>query len=126
MAGLPGTGLGGIFYALLIVWMAVREIWLLVRKRSSQERWRAIATFWLILAVIVAVLAGEFWFIQYALQNWISPVEAQNAYIYQYLQAVTPTLIVTPFLILGTMLMLLHLATWLLTPPIDSVTPSSS
>ncbi|KUO55775.1 MAG: hypothetical protein APF80_13375 [Alphaproteobacteria bacterium BRH_c36] len=126
MAGLPGTGLGGIFYALLIVWMAVREVWLLVHKRSSQERWRAIVTFGLILAAIVVVLAGEFWFIQYALHHWISPVEGPNAYIYKYLQVLTPTLIVTPFLILGTMLILLHLATRLLTPPSDTVTPSSS
>ena len=61
MAGLPGTGLGGIFYALLIVWMAVREAWLSSRGVSERGRWTRIARLGAILAGIVAALWLEGW-----------------------------------------------------------------
>ena len=64
MAGLPGTGLGGIFYALLIVWMAVREAWLSSRGVSERGRWARIARLGAILAGIVAALWLEAWLLR--------------------------------------------------------------
>ena len=49
-AGLPGTGIGGIFYLLLTLWMPVHELYLTARGRSSAERWRFIAYRWAVFA----------------------------------------------------------------------------
>lgn len=59
MAGLPGTGLGGIFYVLLILWMIVRK---LVNARGRAP-WSRIAPLGVMAAVIVMVLWGEMWVI---------------------------------------------------------------
>ena len=40
-AGLPGTGLGGLFYLLLAFWMPFAELPRTLRGRSSRARWRA-------------------------------------------------------------------------------------
>ena len=43
-AGLPGTGLGGVFYVLLALWMPLAELPRTLRGRSSRERWGRIAS----------------------------------------------------------------------------------
>ncbi len=69
-AGLPGTGIGGIFYLLLTLWMPVNELYLTAKGRSSLQRWRfiayrwavfafVIALLWVQAAVVIAVLSGE-------------------------------------------------------------------
>lgn len=55
-AGLPGTGIGGVFYLLLTVWMPVHELYLLLQGRSSAERWRFIAGRWAIFAAVILVM----------------------------------------------------------------------
>ena len=58
-AGMPGTGIGGIFYMVLIVLMPFREVWLAARGRETRPRLKAVVTqFGLGLAVIGA-LWGE-------------------------------------------------------------------
>ena len=42
IAGLPITGIGGIFYLLLALFMPVREFWMLVTGRSCLENWKMI------------------------------------------------------------------------------------
>lgn len=59
--GLPGIGIGGVFYILLVLWMPVRELWLLAHGRSSRQRWRRIAVQNALAAMIVAALWGEWW-----------------------------------------------------------------
>jgi hypothetical protein len=44
--GLPGTGIGGVFYLLLVVLMPLRELVRLLRGRSNRHRWKVIATQW--------------------------------------------------------------------------------
>jgi hypothetical protein len=56
MAGLPGTGLGGLFYALLTVFVAVREGYLTYCQRSNAAR-RSLA---LRMFVFVVLIAGVF------------------------------------------------------------------
>jgi hypothetical protein len=41
--GMPGTGLGGLFYLVLALTMPVYELYLTVRGRSSPQRWRFVA-----------------------------------------------------------------------------------
>jgi hypothetical protein len=44
VAGLPGTGIGGIFYIVLALAMPICEVFHLVRRKSSVKRWITIAT----------------------------------------------------------------------------------
>lgn len=57
-AGLPGTGIGGLYYMLLTAWMPVREVGLTLRGRSSVARWcevlRHVALAWGIIGALLA------------------------------------------------------------------------
>jgi len=57
-AGLPGIGVGTLFYVLIALWMPVREIAFVVTGRSSWARWRLIATQLVFAACIVASVAA--------------------------------------------------------------------
>ena len=59
MVGLPGTGLGGLFYALLIFWIILREGWFTVRGVSRLARWRSISHFAFLLALILLALSVQ-------------------------------------------------------------------
>jgi hypothetical protein len=59
--GIPGTGLGGLFYFALVVMMPFRELVLTVRRRSSIARWRCVAFHLSILGGMLAVLWAEGW-----------------------------------------------------------------
>lgn len=63
-AGLPGTGIGGVFYLLLTLWMPIHELWRLFKGESSLERWRFIAGRWLIFAAVISVLMLQVDFIK--------------------------------------------------------------
>jgi hypothetical protein len=58
-AGLPGVGLGGLFYFCLVLWMPIRELYLVLHGRSEFSRWKTIAFFWLVLGGIFAALWSE-------------------------------------------------------------------
>jgi hypothetical protein len=60
-AGLPGTGIGGLFYLLLVCWMPCRELYLLCRGRSNLQRWRDIAFYGSVTVGIVVTTWGEAW-----------------------------------------------------------------
>jgi hypothetical protein len=60
-AGLPGTGIGGIFYLLLAVLAPVRELARLLRGRSSGRRWMTIMGQLAIVAGIAGAMALELW-----------------------------------------------------------------
>lgn len=55
-AGLPGTGIGGIFYLLLTIWMPINEAYLTVRGRSSLERWKFVVIRCTLFALVIAVM----------------------------------------------------------------------
>lgn len=55
-AGLPGTGIGGIFYLLLTMWMPIHELYLLWHGRSTLARWRFIAERWMLFAAVIVVM----------------------------------------------------------------------
>ena len=57
--GIPGTGIGGIFYLLLAIAMPVRELGLAFRGRSSWERWRFIALQWSLIGGMLGIMAGQ-------------------------------------------------------------------
>ena len=64
-AGLPGTGIGGLYYLLLVLLMPVREIFLSFRGQSSWPRWRVVGLLILIVTGMVAALRAQIWFISW-------------------------------------------------------------
>jgi hypothetical protein len=56
-AGLPGTGLGGLFYLALAFWMPLAELPKTLRGQSSWARWRLVGTQVALACGIVAAVA---------------------------------------------------------------------
>lgn len=59
--GLPGTGIGGLYYFVLVLLMPFCEAYLTLRGRSSVERWKQVGGYWCILLAILGVLWAESW-----------------------------------------------------------------
>jgi hypothetical protein len=57
-AGLPGTGLGGLFYIALALCMPVIEGYRTLRGRSTPGRWRHVATQFAMACGVLAALVG--------------------------------------------------------------------
>ena len=56
-AGLPGIGVGTLFYVLTALWMPFRELAFLARGESSWRRWRLIGTQFVFAISIIASIA---------------------------------------------------------------------
>ena len=56
-AGLPGTGIGGIFYLISALLMPIREIYLTCRGKSNRKRWKVVG---LQMSLALGVIGG-FW-----------------------------------------------------------------
>jgi hypothetical protein len=57
-AGLPGTGLGGLFYVFLALCMPLVELYATWQGRSSAARWRQVGTQFVLACGIVAAVVG--------------------------------------------------------------------
>jgi hypothetical protein len=66
-AGLPGTGIGGLFYLLLAIYMPVREFFRTLQGRTTLKRWGVITLQLLFVAGILAAMWGEVWALNRAL-----------------------------------------------------------
>lgn len=64
VVGVPGTGIGGLFYLLAAALMPVREAWLLTQGRSSWARWRFIGRQWAMIAGMLASLWATMWLVK--------------------------------------------------------------
>jgi hypothetical protein len=60
-AGLPGTGIGGIFYLLLAVGMPICEIFKIIHGKTSFKRWGIIILQLFFVIGIFATMWGEVW-----------------------------------------------------------------
>jgi hypothetical protein len=74
--GLPGTGIGGLFYLLLIFLMPLFELPRLLRGERSRERWALILRQWIFALGILVVTWG--WAIALGamvarVHSWLSP-----------------------------------------------------
>jgi hypothetical protein len=67
-AGLPGAGIGGLFYFCLVLLMPLREIYLTALGRSSLARWKLVAFQYSMLAGIFIALWAEAWMIKSTLE----------------------------------------------------------
>ncbi|MCC7147299.1 MAG: hypothetical protein IT443_12705 [Phycisphaeraceae bacterium] len=110
-AGLPGTGIGGIFYLLLVAWMPLRELVLTLQGRSSPQRWRSIGMKWLLITSMVLMIYVQGYAID-LVSGWliqIAPLESslQSAGLLID-EAWSPALAMTPFVILAIVLTTVH------------------
>ena len=58
--GLPGAGVGGLFYILSALWMPICELWR-VQRGDAPGQWRLVARQFAIAVGIVASMSGVFW-----------------------------------------------------------------
>ena len=61
MVGLPGTGIGGIFYLLLAVCMPAREFIYTIRGKTNLKRWGFITLQLLFVLGIISAMGAEVW-----------------------------------------------------------------
>jgi hypothetical protein len=82
-AGLPGAGIGGLFYFCLVLLMPVRELYLTARGRSSFARWKTVGFQFTIVAGIFSSLWVESWLLKSGIEwlrnidNWLGRWIAQ-------------------------------------------------
>lgn len=67
--GMPGSGVGGLFYFCLVLFMPISEGIRTLRGRSSLARWRTVAFHWSILMAILLALWGEAFLLDLGLQQ---------------------------------------------------------
>lgn len=72
-AGLPGTGVGGIFYLLLTLWMPFHELIRVFQGRSTKARWLFIARHWALFGVVVMTIWG-----QTIVMRWMIPASERQ------------------------------------------------
>jgi hypothetical protein len=65
IAGLPGTGIGGLFYLLLAAFMPVCEFFRLIQKRTNWGRWCFIALQLGFVSGIISLMWLEVWGLNY-------------------------------------------------------------
>jgi hypothetical protein len=58
--GLPGTGIGGLFYIISALWMPICEVWRRWRGDATRQ-WSLVARQFAIAAGVVAAMTGVFW-----------------------------------------------------------------
>lgn len=58
IAGLPGTGIGGLFYMLIALWMPVNEVIDIIRGRANPKNMQLVKTHILLTSgILIAVIA---------------------------------------------------------------------
>ncbi len=69
IAGVPGIGIGGVFYLVCAFFMPFIEIANTLRGRSSARRWRMVAQQFGILCCVVAAFWGTGWALKISLKK---------------------------------------------------------
>jgi hypothetical protein len=138
--GLPGVGIGGVFYILLVAMMPLRELSLTLRGQSNPQRWRRVGLQTSLAVLILLALGAEWWalarlpdlFSQAAQTIGLAtalpgggaasaiPVEEADV----RLEYLAPTLAAAPFVIIAFLMGLVHALRFFLcrrplgTPPV--------
>jgi hypothetical protein len=114
MAGLPGTGLGGIFYILLVVWAIIRQS----VQPGRYADWRQVLPLGAMAAAIILVLWCEVW----AIGSFVGRMPKLDDLMSAPTSGVLGTVLaLTPVLSLAMLLCALHIARLLV--PREAVSP---
>lgn len=113
--GLPGTGLGGLFYLLLGLLMPLHELWRTAHRRSSPARWMAAAVQSSTAVAILAALWAEAWLIERGMVlasglPWLKGYIALSAGHARVLPDQAHLVAVASILMLATVLVTVHIA----------------
>lgn len=101
MAGLPGTGLTGLFYLLLIFWLALREVFYVATRRIANGPARARETAW--LASMAAAIVAVTWLEGWLLQGAVRKATGLNV------SALSPALAISNFVVLASVIGGVHI-----------------
>ena len=112
MVGMPGTGLSGLFYVLLVIWMLVREALRLALGARPGREWLKIAKLSFLSAGIVGSLWAEAWLLTELFTPMMQLPASSNANV--AISAVAPALTYAPFLVLAVLMLAVHAARILL------------
>ena len=85
--GLPGTGLGSLFYLCLVLYMPFRELYFMSRGRSSLARWKTVGFQWILLSFIMLSM----WLEGIILTNTVRWVKNSDTWLGLWLSDVTAT-----------------------------------
>jgi hypothetical protein len=106
-AGLPGTGLGGLLYLLLVALMPIRESLMLLRGKSSWLRWNIVGRMCVMGGAIIAALFAEWWFLGRTFDYITSHTEVTSRLHHSSLigaRTVVPSMAYAPFIALGALI----------------------
>jgi hypothetical protein len=103
--GIPGTGIGGLFYFVLVALMPFHELYRTVGGRSSVARWRRVGFHVSILFGMFAIFWVEAWaidvFLRHAVPNSLTAANAANGVLLRSGQFAA----LTSMIVLGTLLL---------------------
>jgi hypothetical protein len=114
-AGLPGTGIGGIFYLLLAVAMPIREIFRTIQGKTNLKRWGIIALQLFFATGIFVTMWGEIWvlnrFFLWLRQSWgiNCPLIGNNTHAFEQTKTLAITSGMASFISLSFVLVAVYL-----------------
>src|SRR4029079_10160423 len=116
-AGLPGIGVGTLFYVLTALWMPIRESVRLVKGESSAERWRLIGVqLFFAMSIVVSIAIADrvlLWTLGTASPNSFSPARLlNNGFILMSPRTWLAAPILASLLLLGGVLLTVELMRW--------------
>lgn len=109
-AGIPGTGLGGIFYLFLALFMPINELLAALNGTSTSGRRRSAAFSFSMALAIMAGLIGHAWLMIVALNNlkgFLDPDSALFRSINEATMIVSPAVAMLPLYVFGALLVML-------------------
>ncbi len=78
--GLPGTGIGGLFYILSALWMPICEVWRRWQG-DAPRRWPLVARQFAIAVGVVAAMTGVFWALDTFVLDQVAARAAGKVYL---------------------------------------------
>ena len=107
-AGIPGTGIGGIFYLLLALAMPLREAW---RRRGARSNWLVVARQLALVSGMASVLLLEGYCAKAIVASFPDLAPGSPAIRSQMaLESVLPGLAWAPFVVLAILVCLVQIA----------------
>lgn len=117
--GIPGIGLGGLFFLISALLMPFIELARTVRGRSSPARWRFVARQFTMAVGIIAATMTMLWLFQLAVRGALPDAESGG----KAAEAIATTVSILPiapvigtFLLLATLLCIVETLRWVFRP----------
>lgn len=119
--GLPGSGIGGVFYICLSIFMPVIHTGRAIKGKTKPHHLRMVLLSVCLSLSIVLVLYGEFWFLKWVSKRFIE--NSQISFLSDWFTtnngksmaaSIAPILTIIPFAIILTIVLFLHLIRFIL------------